>query len=290
VSTLTKVFVVLTSVLSIALSCLFIAAAAQWDNWRGLARDYQSGRDAAITQAQSVAASAQTSLAMKDETLANTNRDLSAARDEIKRFRDENAKLLGDLSRSENGRLAAEAGRTKLQEMLDVEAGERKSLQKQNQDLLTQGIDLQSRNARQNSRILELTTNVTILQDQIRNIQEKLYASEQRVAQLEKQGGAPSAKAPAESPTGIVAVSPMTTGQIQGEVVEVDGVYATVNIGESEGVVPGMIFMVYRVGAEKQYLADLVIERVLPKQAGGRLTTAVQGGIQKGDAVVYGSN
>lgn len=287
-STLTKVFIVLTSVLSIALSVLFIASAAQWDNWRGLARDYQTARDAAVTQAQSTAASAQASLALKDDTIASQTRDLTAARDEIKRFKDENAKLLSDLSRSENGRLAAEAGRTKLQEMMDVETGERKAAQARNQDLLTQNIDLQSRNARQNSRILELTTNVTIQQDQIRNLQEKLYASEQRVAEMEKQGGAPVAKAAAESPSGIVAVAPMTTGEIRGEIIEVDGVYATVNVGESEGIVPGMIFMVYRVGGA--YLGDLVIERVLPKQAGGRLTTTVEGGIQKGDAVVYGLN
>ena len=287
-STLTKVFIVLTAVLSIALSVMFIAAAAQWNSWRDLAQDYQSGRDAAITNAQATAATAQAALAGKDETIANQNRDLSAARDEIKRFRDENAKLLSDLSRSENGRLAAEAGRTKLQEMLDVESGERKALQKQNQDLLAQGIDLQSRNARQNSRILELTTNVTIQQEQIRNLQEKLYASEQRVAQLEKQGGVTTAKKQIESPSGIVAVSPTTVGEIRGEIIAVDGVYATINVGEGVGVTPGMIFMVYRAGGT--YLGDLVIERVLPKQAGGRLTTEASGGIQKGDAVVYGLN
>lgn len=287
-STLTKVFIVLTAVLSISLSCLFIAAAAQWDNWRGLARDYQAARDAAVTQAQATAASAQAALALKDETISSQNRDLTAGRDEIKRLKDENSRLLSDLSRSENGRLAAEAGRTKLQEMLDVETGERKALQTQNQDMLARTLDLQSRNARQNSRILELTTNVTILQDQIRNLQEKLYASEQRVAELERQGGAPIAKAAPDRLPGVVAVAPLTVGEIRGEIVEVDGVYATINIGESEGVVAGMIFMVYRVGGE--YLGDLVIERVRPKESGGRLTTADKGGIQKGDAVVYGLN
>ena len=285
-STLTKVFIVLTAILSIALSCLFISAAASWDNWRSLARTYQAERDAAITGGQSTAASMQAALVTKDETIATQNRNLDANRDEIKRLKDENAKLLGDLSRSENGRLAAEAGRTKLQEMLDVETGERKALQKQNQDLLTQSIDLQSRNSRQNSRILELTTNVTIQQDQIRNLQEKLFASEQRVAELEKQGGAPVAKAAPDSPTGVVAVAPLTAGEIRGEIIEVDGVYATVNVGESEGVAAGMIFMVYRTGGD--YLGDLVIEKVLPKQAGGRLTTTTKTGIQKGDAVVYG--
>ena len=47
-----------------------------------------------------------------------------------------------------------------------------------------------------------------------------------------------------------------------------------------------MTFMVYRAGGT--YLGDLIIERVRPKQAGGRLTTRVEGEIRKGDAVVYG--
>ena len=40
-STLTKVFVFLTSIFGIVLSCLFVAAAAQWDNWKQLAQTYQ---------------------------------------------------------------------------------------------------------------------------------------------------------------------------------------------------------------------------------------------------------
>ena len=85
---------------------------------------------------------------------------------------------------------------------------------------------------------------------------------------------------------GAVAVAPSVAGEIRGEVVEVDGVYATINVGESSGVVAGMTFMVYRTGGV--YLGDLVIERVRPDQAGGRLTTLMEGEIRKGDAVVYG--
>jgi hypothetical protein len=287
VSTLTKVFVVLTSVLSIALSCLFIAAAAQWDNWRDLAFKYQEGRNAAITQAQSTAASMQAALAMKDEALATQARKLQSALDTVNDLNNQNAGLRSDLAKTENERLAAEAGRTKLQEILDVSTGELKATQKQNQTLLSQNIDLQSRGARLNNRVLELTTSVTILQDQIRNIQEKLYACEQQNTELEQRAGTAVTRAPApEAPPGVVAAAPSVAGEIRGEIVEVDGVYATINVGEGAGVVPGMTFMVYREGGV--YLGDLVIERVRPSQAGGRLATLVEGEIRKGDAVVYG--
>ncbi len=285
-STLTKVFVVLTSVLCIALSCMFIAAAAQWDNWKELALNYQEQRDSAIRQEQSTAAAAQAALAMKDEALAVQSRKLGDALDEVRELKDQNAKLQSELSQVKNERLALEAGRAKLQEILDVVTGELKALQKQNQTLLSENIDLQSRIARQNNRILELTTSVTIQQDQIRNIQEKLYVCEQRSAELERQAGATPARALPESPPGAVPVAPTVAGEIRGEIAQVDGAYAEINVGESAGVVPGMTFMVYREGGT--YLGDLIIERVEPNRAGGKLTTRLEGEVRKGDSVVYG--
>jgi len=289
VSTLTKVFIVLISVLSIALSCLFIAAAAQWDNWKQLALHYQDERNAAITREQSTAAAMQAALARKDEALAAAARARQEALDQVQELKDANAQLQSRLAQVENERLAFEAGRAKLQEILDVTTGELKALQKQNQELLSEKLDLQSRNARQNSRILELTTSVTILQDQVRNIQEKLYASEQQNAELRQRLAAapPAAPAVAEVPAGVVASAPKVAGQIRGEIAQVEGIYATINVGENAGVVAGMTFMVYRDGT---YLGDLVIDRVRPNEAGGKLMTLVQGEVRKGDSVAYGMN
>ena len=274
--------------MSIALSCLFISAAAQWDNWKGLAETYQQGRDAAITEKQAAVAAAQASLAMKDEQYAAQGRELAAARDKLQSTESENAQLKSDLAQARNEPLAFEAGRTKLQEILAVNTGELKSVQAQNQSLLSQNIDLQSRNARQNSRILELTTKVSIQQDQIRNIQEKLFAAEQRAAGRDYTSGYSGETEMPASPAGVTAVAPSVAGEIRGQVKMVNGVYAEINVGESSGVGPGMTFMVYRDGGT--YVGDLIIESVRPNQAGGRLTTLVQGGVQTGDAVVYGLN
>ena len=287
-SVLTKVFIVLTSVMCIALSCLFVASAAQWENWRALADNLQKAKDAAIAGEQSAVATAQASLAMKDQQLAANGEKMRLAQDEVQRLKDQNSQLTSDLALLRNKQLESDADRKKLQEILDVATGEMKALQKQNQSLLTQNIDLQSRMARLNSRVLELTTSVTILQDQNRNVQEKLYACEQQVAQLEK--GETYAAAPTDELglPGATAVAPTVTGEIRGSIIEIDGVYGTINVGESVGVVPGMTFMVYREGGT--YLGDLVIERVTPGQAGGRLTTLAESGVRKGDAVVYGIN
>jgi hypothetical protein len=282
---MTKVFVVLTAVLAIAVSCLFIAAAAQWDNWKALADDYQGQRDAAISEKQNAEFALQAALTLKDQELSDIQRALADVQRNRQELADDLARATSDLAKARNEALAFEAGRTKLQEILGVTTGELKALQKQNQDLLSQNIDLQTRNSRLNSRVLDLTTSVTILTDQVRNIQEKLYAAEQQSLELQQRLAA-GRPVPAEPETpGAVPVVPPVKGPIEGEIVQVDGNYASISVGETSGVVPGMVFMVYRDGGG--YLADLVVDRVRPKESGGKLGTLVKGEVRAGDSVRY---
>lgn len=282
-STMTKVFVVLTAVLAIAVSCLFIATAAQWENWRELARTYAKQRDAAISEQMNARFAAQAALALKDEALKDAQRTLADAQARNQSLADDLAAAKSALAKAQNEALAFEAGRTKLQEILGVTTGELKALQKQNQELLNQNMDLQTRNTRLNSRVLELTTNVTILTDQVRNIQEKLYAAERQVTRLEQRLAAGRPAPPREQVSGAVPVAAPVRGPIEGEIVRVDGNYASINVGQTSGVVRGMVFMVYREG--DLYLADLIIDTVRPKEAGGKLTTLVKGEVRRGDFV-----
>jgi len=284
-STMTKVFVVLNSVLSIALSVLFISSAAQWGNWKNLIGEYQSARDAAITQRQQTAATAQAALALKDEAIASWQAKLRQTESELGDATARLAQATGELSVVKNERVALEAGRTKLQEILNVSTGELKTVQKQNQTLLAQNMDLQARNSRLNSRVLELTTNVTILTDEVRNIQEKLYAAQ--TGGSVSTPGASRAPAPIGAQTQTLGV----VGEIRGEITEIDGAYAAINVGESSGVATGMTFMVYRRdNGAGTYLGDLTVERVRPGEAGGKLTTLASGAIRRGDRVVAGLN
>ena len=277
-STMTKVFTVLNAVMSIALSCLFIAAAAQWDNWKDLARTYQGQRDAAISQWQNAVASGQAATALKDEAIASKNSELARAQSEIQDLTEKLTKNASELTLEKNRAVALDAGRTKLQETLDTMTGELKSVRGQNGELLRQNTDLQSRNARMNNRNLELTTNVTILQEENRNIQEKLYA-----CQTGRGGVSSPTRSAVDSVPGTVAVpAPRVAGAIKGEITNVDGTYASVNVGESSGVHTGMTFMIYRSGS---YLGDLVIETVRPGEAVGKLTTMAAAGVRSGDSV-----
>lgn len=280
-STMTKVFVVLTSVLSIALSVLFVSVTAQTYNWKELATTREGERDAALAEAQNAEARAQALLQMKDAALLDLRNQLADAGASIQQLESENARLTADLTQEKNDRLAADAGQIKLREMLSVTMNEVKSYQARNRDLQDNESSLQTRNGRLNSRVLELTSQVTILTDQIRNLQEKLYAAE-------RSGVSPAfaAAAPEDEAGNVRAVAPRTAGAIRGEILNVDGHYAAISVGESSGVAEGMTFMVYRSGGT--YLGDLTVENVRPGQAGGRLTALVQGNVRPGDQVVFG--
>lgn len=286
-STMTKVFVVLTSVVAIVLSCLTVATAARWTNQQETIESYRSLSEADLIHRMNVEVIMATKLAMKDDELQQQAQELTNAQG---RVRDLEAQLEGlriDLARQTNEKVNSEAGRKKIEEILEVTTAELTSTQKQNQVLLTQNIDLQTRNQRLASRNLELTSQLTISTDENRNLQEKLYAAEQQNKELQQVLASGRRVAPAaEAPSGALPAVPPVAGPIAGEVVQVDGGYVSVNIGETSGVLSGMTFMVYR---GEQYVGDLKIDNVRPKEAGGKLTMVRQGEqVQPGDRVAYG--
>lgn len=278
-SLMTKVLIVLTAVFSIALSTFFVAAAAQWNNWRGLSAEYARQRDAAIVERDNAQAMAQSALAMKDDLLSQQGLALQDARNQIQRISDELAAVRAEAAQIRSQFAAAEAGRTKLQETLSVTLGELNNVREQHQTVMNDNLDLQTRNGRLNERVLELTMNVTTLTDETRNIREKLYACEQ--------GGARASRSPAGTPPGVAAVQPTVSGPIRARVTEVAGKYASISAGENSGVSEGMTFIVYR---DSEYLGDLVIDKVEPTEAGGKLDSLAEGRVQSGDLVVFGLN
>lgn len=283
-SALTKVFIVLVSVMSIALSCLFVAAAAQFENWKALASVYQVQRDAAITHEQNAIAAALASATLKDEAIAAQKAENAQLLAKLEEANNRNVKLESELAIVKNERLAFEAGRTKLQEILDVQTSQLRTAEKQNQLLMNQNLDLQSRASRQNARILELTTDKTILVEQARNLQEKLYAAENLGAY--RSTSAQPARTVSESIPGAVSVKPRVAGVIRGQITTTDGAYASIDVGESSGVVQGLTFMVFR---GQTYLGELQVDLVEPRSASGKLMAMAPGvEIRRGDSVAFG--
>lgn len=288
-STLTKVFVVLNSVLSIVVSILFVTTAAQWSNYKEVADIRGAQRDALAVKVQNVVNTSEASMALKDEQIRNLQQQVNQFASTLATKDAEMAKLRTESAETRNRALAAEAGRERLENLLEVATAETANLRARNADLLTRTNDLQSRNTAQNGRILELTSELTIANENGRNLQEKLYACEQGYRDLQGQvaGGAQIVR-PAPTPVGVVTSSLPPSRRVAGRVIAVDGAYATIDVGETSGVVDGMTFMVYRQGGDgASYLGDLIIKKVRPKEAGGVLETLVRGDVRPGDSVVY---
>ncbi len=285
-SPMTKVFIVLTVVVAIVLSSLTVATAARWSNQRENLESYQQLYQAEFVNRMNAEAVMATSLAMKDDQVQQLTALLGQRDSQVRQLEDELAAARNELARRTNEAVAAEAGRKKLEEILDVQTAELTNTQKHNQTLLSQNTELQTRNQRLASRNLEVTGQLTIAVDENRNLQEKLYAAEQMNRQLQATGARRAAAEPGAPAVGTLAVSPRVVGPITGEVSGVDGAYVSINIGETSGVTPGMPFMIYR---GQTYVADLLVENVRPKEAGGKLTLVRPGQqVQAGDRVVYG--
>ncbi len=287
-STMTKVFVVLTSVVAIVLSCLTVATAARWSNLKDQIDSYQQLYQAELVKRMNLEGIMAVGLAMKDDAFKAQSQLLAREHEEVRRVTSDLATKSLDLARETNDRVAAEAGRKKLEEILQVQTEEVTASRKYQQELLTDNIDLQTRNQRLAGRVLELTSQTTILTDELRNLQEKLFAAEQKMKDLQQTMVA-GARRPAEggeAPAGVVPVSPQVAGPIRGEVVEVDGRYVSLSVGETSGVVQGMTFMIYRGAA---YVGDVRVESVRPRESGGKVTMVAGGqSVQRGDQVIYG--
>lgn len=286
-STLTKFLIVLNSVLSIALSVFFITGAARWEKGQRLAEELLQQRNAALAERQQVETLMTIAIAQKDKEV----QDAIEARDTARKDATQVSQTLKDsqvkLGEASNRAEFAEAGRKKLEEILQVQTTQLTALEKQNQTLLSEHIDLQTRNQQLASRNYELTSELTIRDDELRSLRERLGGRE-GLTSADLQAGLPSedrfAGAGAETPPNVSTLTGLTvTPNMRGEVVDVAGNYASVNVGESSGVAKGMVAMVFR---GQQYLADLTIDTVRPREAGGKLTTRV-GDVRSGDRVQF---
>lgn len=274
-STMTKVFVVLNALLTLVMSVFFIGAAAQWDDWKGLAEKYRTERDAAVTERMNEQAGTQVALSIKNDAIAELERTKADLERRIQELMDKNAQLASDVARVEQEKLSNEAARTKVEQMLAVVMNERSRLQEHNNDMRSDMIDLRTRNNALNQRTLDLTNDVNILNDEVRNLQEKNYAYEQRIAQLQSGAAMGAGMVSEDAVAGAArAVKPEVAGRVEATVTSVDGNYVSLSAGEAAGVQQGMQFMLVRDG---NYVGDLVIDTVRPRESGGKIVLVAEG-------------
>lgn len=291
-SVLTKVFVVLLTVVAIALSMLVVGAFARQDDWRASASHWQQAAldaqakertvsaDAAIKQARWLDrhGSDLATISELEATNARKDRDLAEAKRKL-------AERESSLA-IEQGNVTALANQNKVF-VADVNKEREFSakLSRRNSELERQNIDL-------NDRVKELTANITMARSQVRALQQQLAA----VSGGEATGQpAIASTSPMDGTANIVEehlpqvlLSPYTDAPapIRGEITSIQDSLASISVGSADGVSPGMEFLIYRPSTRHgrpQYLGTLRVMRVEAHESAGLIEHA-EGDIRPGDA------
>lgn len=286
-SVLTKVFVVLLTVLSLALSMFTIGALAKQENWKQSASDWKAQALAANAQAQAVTANAaleqQRALARIEDNQADLNRAANEINDlniQLASAKQRTAELTNQLN-NEQAQATSLADHNKLLESARAREQELVAKLSERNSLITrQNIDL-------NDRVKELTANMSMAQSRVRALKEQLggggdsLSSAAPAMQIPGGGNIVSAYTPnVASPATLADI----TAPIRGEVTAVRGDLAEISVGSADGVGHGMRFLIYRrLGNAPKYIGTMRVTAVEAHAAAGVIEQS-EGSIQVGDA------
>jgi len=258
-SILTKIFIVVLSVLVLIAAPVFISMAVTPYNWKVAYENQKKRADVADANAANQTAAAQvwkeyyqsvsnsfndarsafqTTLAGKDKDLAARESEAKAASNQVNTL-SASVKAMQDQLTVQSG--LAETVRTKLGEA-----------EKANNALTVQVNQYQTLSSSQLAEIERLTRTVTELKIQAAQYQ-------QEVAELRSKIEAAGAKSDA---------APASATPIQATVTAVQDGLAQVNVGSADGVKKGMQFTVYRGG---DFVAHLRISEVNSNSSAGNL-------------------
>ena len=294
-STLTKVFIVLLVVFSIAFTTMAISVVSQTTNWRDVANQFQEHAQVADANLRHMIAVNATELAAANETINDHLDRTNQLESLVQTGRNEVAQLRSELARAALEKSSSEAMNRGLLAQLQTAEAARAEYERQRNDLETRNIELERRNIDLNDRVNELTAQVSVMLEQQRQFQQQINILRQTNDRLSRVTGTPSARVALEDPRGaglpnVYAATPIANSAIRGRVVEVDGNLVTLSVGSADGVTKDMIFVVYR---GDQYVGDVKITLVDPNQSAGRTVTsrvAAQPGDEVTDAIGLGTS
>jgi len=278
VSVITKVFVVLLTVFSIAFAMSAISFVSRSNNWRQVAQDYEDVALSAQAEARILAAQMKLTHDQDLAKITQLGNDVANLTGQLAAKTGEIGNLTSDLAQSETKNTSLQGTVSGLEQRLGVTQTQLVSEQDFARKLASRNNELERRNIDLNDRTKELTVGLAMAHTQNRAYLEQIAALEDRLEKMARvapgqlpdagtvvQAGVPTAQ-PSEGP----AVSP-----IRGEVLSVENNLASINVGYADGVTRGMSFMIYRAGTDggagPTYVATLEVSRVEANQAAGQI-------------------
>jgi hypothetical protein len=284
-STLTKIFVVLLVVFSIAFTMSTISFVAQSSNWRELAESYRM-------EAQTTDAHLRNVLASSAAEIASNRDAINAHIARYQTLEAEHQDALQEVGELQAELAAARAEVSSLQATAGLLAGELKVGQagwteqrRQHAELKQRNVELEKRNLDLSQRVNELTSQLVVVQRDQRHLKEQIYLLEEQnraLGQYRERLEAGDLTALAEAgEERVTPLTPLSGSPIRGRLTDVSGDLATISVGSADGVTEGMLFVIYR-GLD--YIGDLRVEMVEPSQAAGKIVRS-RGAPRVGDRV-----
>jgi hypothetical protein len=273
---LTKVFVVLLVLFSIAFTSMTVSTATQTTNWRETAKRYEEHARVADTNLRHLIAANAAELAKAADATNAHLKKITQLENELEAARQETEQAGAERDRFFHEKSSAEALNAGLLAQLQSAEAARAEYRKQRDELDMRAIDLQRRNIDLDDRVNELTAQIAVQMEQKRQYEQQiniLRQENERLAQAARRvsGGLAMEEPSGAAMTGVTALTPVAAEAIRGKVVQVSGDLVTVSIGEADGVRRDMVFVIHRDG---EYVGDLKISLVYPNESAGRLIRA----------------
>lgn len=286
---LTKAFVVLVSVLSVVLVALVTAYVAAQDDLRAelnQQRQQLEARDATIAQQQARLNNLEQ---QHSEQLNNLRNERNALVNEVDRLEGQVSEAESALS-EEKARIAElEASVARLSAAGTQNAGLLEQLNDELQRRREEAVVRQRQIIESTDRIAELESEVSAYTREVRRQREQMAAMQEDRRELEERWD----RVPesirvqiTDDPTGeTVAQAPHPImGQITAVRESGDELLVQVNVGDRDGVLENLPFMVYR---GDEFIGMLMIEQVDTNASVGRMTL-IQGQVEAGDRIYVG--
>lgn len=282
---LTKVFIVLLVIFSVAFTVMTVQFSATVPNYKDLSKKWQSKAEAvdAVNRNLAAAKVAAETRAAADRTAWSQERaDLDAQLQESRRQAEEARIRIEQL----DGEVASREGTYKIlaaelkiaQESASQARGHLATMEER-------GNELEKRTQDLNDALNEKTASLMVLEQQTRQQEQAVnLLKDERDKLLRKlnlrASGVEDSTATLPSDR-VRPVTPSRVAAIRGRVSEVGRDFASVSVGSNDGVEVGMVFIIY---SKNGYLGDLTVNEVTPNEAAGRLKN-VTGAIAVGDLV-----
>jgi len=262
-----------------------ISFVVQTNDWKDLADKYQAQTKVIEAHMRNLAASHAAEKATWLDVRNDLDRKIGDLEAVSERLGQDLARFNSELAEAKAARGSAEALSGQLAAELKIaqdgwvaEKGKREAIEQRK-------LALERRNQDLDNRISEQENQIIAMEQEKRQLEQQLHILKTENKKLARGGKQPPTVVGDVGGPGVAGrVLPLseTTGTpIRGRIVEIGDERAAISVGSSDGVEPGMVFVIYRGG---EYIGDIKITDVEPNLSAGRITLT-RGTPQVGDLV-----